>query len=41
MQVEQLDLNAIADVTIEFDAPVVFDRYHDSRYTGSLSLLTV
>jgi len=35
IQVEQLDLNAIADVTIEFDAPVVFDRYHDSRYTGS------
>ena len=35
MQVEQLDLNAIADVTIEFDAPVVFDRYNESRYTGS------
>lgn len=35
MDVAQLDLNAIADVTIEFDAPVVFDRYHDSRYTGS------
>ncbi|CAM4087578.1 sulfate adenylyltransferase subunit CysN [Acinetobacter pragensis] len=35
MEVEQLDLNAIADVTIEFDAPVVFDRYQDSRYTGS------
>ncbi len=35
MQVEQLDLNAIANVTVEFDAPVVFDRYQDSRYTGS------
>ncbi|WP_111858738.1 sulfate adenylyltransferase subunit CysN [Acinetobacter sp. CFCC 10889] len=35
IQVEQLDLNAIADVEIEFDAPVVFDRYQDSRYTGS------
>jgi len=34
-QVEQLELNAIADVQIEFDAPVVFDRYQDSRYTGS------
>ncbi|RZG79448.1 sulfate adenylyltransferase subunit CysN [Acinetobacter sp. WCHAc060033] len=34
-EVEQLDLNAIADVEIEFDAPVVFDRYQDSRYTGS------
>ncbi|WP_455595900.1 elongation factor 1-alpha C-terminal domain-related protein, partial [Acinetobacter pecorum] len=35
MAVAQLELNAIADVTIEFDAPVVFDRYQDSRYTGS------
>ena len=34
-QVEQLDLNAIADVQIEFDAPVVFDRYRESRHTGS------
>ncbi|SPL71727.1 sulfate adenylyltransferase subunit CysN [Acinetobacter stercoris] len=35
MHVEQLDLNAIANVVVEFDAPVVFDRYQDSRYTGS------
>jgi sulfate adenylyltransferase subunit 1 len=34
-QVDELELNAIADVTVEFDAPVVFDRYQDSRYTGS------
>ena len=34
-QVEELELNAIADVVIEFDAPVVFDQYQDSRYTGS------
>ena len=34
-QVDQLDLNAIASVTVEFDAPVMFDRYQDSRYTGS------
>ena len=34
-QVEQLELNAIANVTVEFDAPVVFDRYRDSRYTGA------
>lgn len=33
--VEHLELNAIANVTVEFDAPVVFDRYQDSRYTGS------
>ena len=35
MQVESLELNAIANVTVEFDAPMVFDRYQDSRYTGS------
>ncbi|MHA3052669.1 sulfate adenylyltransferase subunit CysN [Acinetobacter sp. ANC 4640] len=35
VQVEALELNAIANVTVEFDAPVVFDRYQDSRYTGS------
>ena len=35
MQVDHLDLNAIANVTVEFDAPVVFDRYQDSRFTGS------
>ena len=34
-QVESLELNSIANVTVEFDAPVVFDRYQDSRYTGS------
>lgn len=34
-QVEELELNAIADIVVEFDAPVVFDRYQDSRYTGS------
>ena len=34
-QVDSLELNAIAHVTVEFDAPVVFDRYQDSRYTGS------
>ncbi|AMW78173.1 sulfate adenylyltransferase subunit CysN [Acinetobacter sp. TGL-Y2] len=34
-KVESLELNAIANVTVEFDAPVVFDRYQDSRYTGS------
>ena len=35
VQVENLELNAIANVTVEFDAPVVFDRYRDSRFTGS------
>ncbi|MGY6626798.1 sulfate adenylyltransferase subunit CysN [Acinetobacter johnsonii] len=35
VKVDSLELNAIANVTVEFDAPVVFDRYQDSRYTGS------
>ena len=35
VQVDSLELTAIAHVTVEFDAPVVFDRYQDSRYTGS------
>ncbi|OTG83762.1 sulfate adenylyltransferase subunit CysN [Acinetobacter sp. ANC 4648] len=35
VQVESLELNAIANVTVEFDVPVVFDRYQDSRFTGS------
>ena len=35
VQVDKLELNAIANVTVEFDAPVVFDRYQDSRFTGS------
>lgn len=35
IQVDRLDLNAIANVTVEFDAPVVFDCYQESRYTGS------
>ncbi|OTG60009.1 sulfate adenylyltransferase subunit CysN [Acinetobacter sp. ANC 4204] len=35
VQVDSLELNAIANVTVEFDAPVVFDCYQDSRYTGS------
>lgn len=34
-EVDALELNGIADVTIEFDRPVVFDRYKDSRFTGS------
>lgn len=34
-KVEQLELNAIAEVVIEFDKAVVFDRYLESRATGS------
>ncbi len=32
---EQVELNGIADVVIEFNAPIVFDCYLDSRHTGS------
>ncbi|MCJ8146632.1 sulfate adenylyltransferase subunit CysN [Acinetobacter sp. A3.8] len=34
-QVEQLELNGIADITVEFDRPIVFDHYQDSRHTGA------
>ncbi|MFB2538188.1 sulfate adenylyltransferase subunit CysN [Acinetobacter sp. c3-l95] len=33
--VEQLALNEIAEVVLEFDRPIVFDRYVDSRLTGA------
>ncbi|MEB3766590.1 sulfate adenylyltransferase subunit CysN [Acinetobacter sp. MD2] len=33
--VEQLELNGIAEVVVEFDRAVVFDDYQDSRFTGS------
>ncbi|KAA8734941.1 sulfate adenylyltransferase subunit CysN [Acinetobacter qingfengensis] len=32
---EQLELNAIADILVEFDRPIVFDNYKDSRHTGA------
>lgn len=32
---EQLELNAIGDITVEFDRPIVFDDYKDSRHTGA------
>lgn len=34
-----VELNGIADVDVEFDAPIVFDRYQDSRYTGAFILI--
>lgn len=30
-----IELNGIADVVLEFDRAIVFDRYVDSRYTGN------
>jgi sulfate adenylyltransferase subunit 1 len=35
----QVDLNGIADVVVEFDAPIVFDRYQDSRHTGAFVII--
>ncbi len=35
VKVEQLELNGIADIVVEFDRPIVFDRYQDSRHTGA------
>lgn len=32
---EHVELNGIADVVVEFDTPIAFDRYADSRYTGA------
>lgn len=32
---DQVELNGIADVVVEFDALIAFDRYADSRYTGA------
>jgi sulfate adenylyltransferase subunit 1 len=34
-KVEQLELNGIADIVVEFDRLIVFDRYQDSRHTGA------
>ena len=36
---DRVELNEIADVVIEFDAAVVFDRYQDSRLTGALIVI--
>ena len=36
---EQLALNEIAQVTVQFDAPVSFDRYADSRLTGAFIVI--
>lgn len=38
-QENQIDLNGIADVVVEFDAPIVFDHYDDSRYTGAFIII--
>ena len=39
MQVEQVELNVIADCVISFDAPVAFDSYQESPLTGALVII--
>lgn len=39
IETDRLALNEIADVVLEFDRPIVFDRYQDSRLTGSFILI--
>ena len=36
LSAEQLELNAIAEIIIEFDREIVFDRYQHSRHTGAM-----
>ncbi|TPE52297.1 sulfate adenylyltransferase subunit CysN [Maribrevibacterium harenarium] len=38
-QVDRLELNVIADCDLQFDAPVAFDKYQDSRLTGALIVI--
>lgn len=38
-QVDQLELNAIADVTIQLHKPVVVDSYRDNRHTGAFIII--
>ncbi|MBJ7538181.1 sulfate adenylyltransferase subunit CysN [Marinomonas transparens] len=37
--IDALELNGIGDCIIEFDAPVVFDEYQNSRLTGALIII--
>ncbi|TYL47797.1 sulfate adenylyltransferase subunit CysN [Marinomonas sp. IMCC 4694] len=37
--ISALELNGIGDCVIQFDAPVAFDEYQDSRLTGALVII--
>lgn len=37
--IDSLELNGIADCVIQFDAPVAFDEYQNSRLTGALVII--
>ncbi|PYF84806.1 MULTISPECIES: sulfate adenylyltransferase subunit CysN [Marinomonas] len=37
--IDSLELNGIGDAVIQFDAPVAFDEYTDSRFTGALIII--
>jgi sulfate adenylyltransferase subunit 1 len=38
-KIDALELNGIGDAVIQFDAPVAFDEYTDSRFTGALIII--
>lgn len=38
-KIDSLELNGIADAVLQFDAPVAFDEYIDSRFTGALVII--
>lgn len=38
-EIDALELNSIGDAVIQFDAPVAFDEYTDSRFTGALIII--
>ena len=38
-EIDALELNGIGDAVIQFDAPVAFDEYTDSRFTGALIII--
>lgn len=37
--IDSLELNGICECVIQFDSPVAFDRYQDSRFTGALIVI--
>jgi sulfate adenylyltransferase subunit 1 len=37
--IDQLELNGIAECVIQFDAPVAFDSYVESRFTGAIIVI--
>ncbi|MBR7888480.1 sulfate adenylyltransferase subunit CysN [Marinomonas sp. A79] len=38
-KIDALELNGIGEAVVQFDAPVAFDEYTDSRFTGALIII--